>query len=270
MTTHKNQNFFNIITLTVPVAKSKKAGFQSAIVSSIFIDNNQLMIDPDMYGRMHTLGLRHFNLVIINNDIKCYNKIEFGDKILNIYCSLTVHFINESSFFSLKSFEFFFNKNKEKNFEYVFAFQNINWDDVCASFISAGIDISGGSNTKKHLISPIQHRLSLFLMCFFGTKSSFFVSESFHREFKASDKKLIDYSTKKSQDLVIDLARANEIFKSRILAENPINKDPIKNFNEYEELDPTSPAQSQRDKREQKDKNNNKSYADTNADDELN
>ena len=107
-------------------------------------------------------------------------------------------------------------------------------------------------------------------MCFFGTKSSFFVSESFHREFKASDKKLIDYSTKKSQDLVIDLARANEIFKSRILAENPINKDPIKNFNEYEELDPTSPAQSQRDKREQKDKNNNKSYADTNADDELN
>jgi len=261
MTTHQNQNqdqnknFFHLITLTVPVAKSKKAGFQSAIVSSIFINDNKLIIDPDLYSRMHTLGLRHFNLVIINDDIKCYDKREFGDKNLNVYCSLTVHFINANTFFSLKSFEFFFNKNKDKNFEFVFAFQNITWDEICTGFINTGIDISGGSNTKKHLISPVQHRLSLFLMCFFGTKSSSFVNESFHRDFKESDKKLTDYSTKKRQGLIIDLARANEILKSRLLAEGPINRDLIIDFNEDEGSDSTSPAQPQRDKR---DKNNNK------------
>jgi hypothetical protein len=270
MTTH--QNFFHLITLTVPVAKSKKAGFKSAIFSSIFIDDNQLILDPDMYSRMHSLGLRHFNIVIINDAIKCYDKREFGDKILNVYCSLTVHFINANSFFSLKGFELFFNKNKDKNFELVLAFQNIPWDEICVRFISTGIDLSGGSNTKKHLISPVQHRLSLFLMCFFGTKSSSFVNESFHRNFQESDKKLTDYSTKQRQDFVIDLARANEILKSRLLAEGPINRDLIIDLNEDEGSDSTSPEQSQRDKRDKKYKNNNKSTyeSDTSFDDELN
>jgi hypothetical protein len=78
MTTHQiqdqNQNFFHLITLTVPVAKSKKAGFQSAIVSSIYIDGNNFSIDPDFYERMYNLGLRNFSLVIINHDIIGYDK----------------------------------------------------------------------------------------------------------------------------------------------------------------------------------------------------
>lgn len=242
MNTHQNQNFFHLITLTVPVAKSKKAGFQSAIVSSMFIDGNKLIIDPDLYQRMYTLGLRKFSLVIINHDIIGYDKREYGDKILNVYCSLTVHFINANTFFSLKSFDLFFNKNKDKSFEFVFAFQNLPWNEICTNFISTGIDISGGSNTKKHLISSVQHRLSLFLMCFFGTKSSSFVNQSFHRELNENDKKLIDYSTKQRQDFIIDLSRANEILKSRILAEGPINKDKDLIIDWNEGSDSTSPA----------------------------
>jgi len=248
MTTHQNQvqaqnkNFFHLITLTIPVARIKDSGFKSAIASSISINDNKLTIESDFYQRMYSLGLRNFHLVIINDDLIDYKKSVIGDKILNVYCSLTIHYINTDSFFTLKSFEFFFNKNKDKNFEFAFAFQNLHWVDICSRFISTGIDISGGSNTKKHLISPVQHRLSLFLMCIFGSKSTSFVNESFHRDFKESDKKGSDYSTKERQNLIIDLARANEILKSRLLAECPIDFSLIEDLNEDEGSESTSPA----------------------------
>lgn len=39
---------------------------------------------------------------------------------------------------------------------------------ICLNFATMGIGILGGSNTKKHLLSPLQFRLSQFLMCSHG------------------------------------------------------------------------------------------------------
>lgn len=262
MTTHQNQNFFNLVTLTVPVARNKKSGFQSAIASSLSINEHKISIEPEFYERMHILGLRNFNLVIINDDLIGYKKSNIGNNLLNVNCSLTAHYINTDTFFSLKSFDFFFNRNKEKSFEFVFAFQNLPWNEICARFIGTGIDISGGSNTKKHLISPVQHRLSLFLMCIFGSKSTSFINESFHRDFKESEKKGFDNSTKQEQNLIIDFARANEILKSRILAEGPIDFSSIEDLNENEEA--TQKTTSSRDK------NNNKATHNSELNSQIN
>jgi hypothetical protein len=79
-------------------------------------------------------------------------------------------------------------------------------------------------------------------MCFYGTKSSSFINQSFHRDLNENDKNLIDYSTKKRQDFIIDLSRANEILKSRILAEGSINKDKDLIIDWNEGSDSTSPA----------------------------
>jgi hypothetical protein len=79
-------------------------------------------------------------------------------------------------------------------------------------------------------------------MCFYGTKSSSFINQSFHRDLNENDKNLIDYSTKKRQDFIIDLSRANEILNSRILAEGSINKDKDLIIDWNEGSDSTSPA----------------------------
>lgn len=88
------------------------------------------------------------------------------------------------------------------------------------------IDVSGGSNNKKYLLSPLQLRLSLFLSAVYGgSLASSEVKNSFHRERTLETVKGIDYSSKKRKKKIIDLIKSNEIFKDRILNESLLFKD---------------------------------------------
>jgi len=103
-------------------------------------------------------------------------------------------------------------------------------ENLCPFFYyrSGSSKISGGSNTKKYLLSPLQHRLSQFLICVFGAESSSEIITSFHKPINVEDKKDIDYSTKVNQDRIINFAKSNEILKSRLLDENSLPEDFLK------------------------------------------
>lgn len=76
------------------------------------------------------------------------------------------------------------------------------------------IDISGGSNNKKHMLSPHQYRLSQFLTCLYGNKSSSKINESFHSTIKHT--KGLTYSSKFMQNSIINFAESSELLKARL------------------------------------------------------
>nr|YP_025889.1 DNA-dependent RNA polymerase [Moniliophthora perniciosa]AAQ74287.1 DNA-dependent RNA polymerase [Moniliophthora perniciosa] len=168
---------------------------------------------------MFHLKLKRFRIFFITK-IEHINKKEifiapsFPDQ------EILLHFLSRDNFFNLSFFEFIFEKEKQYSFEYIFVFDDMSWHKICARFATASIDISGGSNNKKHLLSPLQSKLSLFLACWQnGANSSMEIVESFHRELTETDKKLFDYTTKSIQDLIIEYVRSNEEYKSKLLAD---------------------------------------------------
>jgi hypothetical protein len=48
----------------------------------------------------------------------------------------------------------------------VFVFNDIKWKDICKAFLQKNIIISGGSSTKRHIVSPIHFKLINVLNCF--------------------------------------------------------------------------------------------------------
>jgi len=95
------------------------------------------------------------------------------------------------------------------------------------------VDISGGSNSKKYLLSPHQFRLSQFLLCLQGTTAVVSVSDSFHKDYKdyeKGDDKTFDYSPKKTQESIIDFTRTHDYLKTRILSDNTEIFNGIKDY----------------------------------------
>src|SRR6202012_2077373 len=134
---------------------------------------------------------------------------------------LEIHTITPQHFFTLDTFNLFFGKEKEKNFECYYIFKDISYHNICTLFASTGIILSGGSNSKKHQLSPLQHRLSMFLICSYPKESYSLINESFHRPIDPQDKKIVDLpkvSDKKVQNVVMDFAKSKDIVMERLLS----------------------------------------------------
>lgn len=91
-----------------------------------------------------------------------------------------------------------------------------------------GLDISSGSNTKKHLFSPNHMRLAQFLMCFLDGNYNKLVADSFHKTAKNSLSKQVNFTHKEfktylgeKKHLLLRLKQEAENFNS-ISSENPI------------------------------------------------
>ena len=63
----------------------------------------------------------------------------------------------------------FINENYKFN-QSIFIFKECKWNDIVANFKLSGLDISGGSQVKRHVISPMDYTLSLFLSQFLNKK----------------------------------------------------------------------------------------------------
>lgn len=100
--------------------------------------------------------------------------------------------------------ESFIEEYSDRNFEIIYIIENLSWKEVCAKFASIYIEISGGSNNKKHLLSSHQFRLSLLSYCLLGIPVLGFIIDSFHKGRDINDKKEINYSTNEVKNYIID------------------------------------------------------------------
>lgn len=105
------------------------------------------------------LSLNQFCLLIstLKKEQRSYTnlKIDIRDG-LNICDNYSTHSLHLYKFISER-----IDLNKS-----VFIFQGCNWSSVLETFYKYGLDVSGGSGVKRHIVNPMDYTISLFLNLF--------------------------------------------------------------------------------------------------------
>ena len=120
-------------------------------------------------SKLSNLNLTDYHLFLIkpeseNQDIENM----FVDPHENITFSIIKHNIFFSEGF-LDTFYTNYYSNWEQNSHYIIIFLDTNWESVIESFSKCNITIQD-VDKYRHIISPMQTRLSIFLFCLFGRK----------------------------------------------------------------------------------------------------
>jgi hypothetical protein len=86
-------------------------------------------------------------------------------------------------------------------------FEKLDYKMIISNFAIFNIMVSGGSNSKKHILSPVQLKLARFILAISDSSGSD-VADSFH--FNATNTKTIDCTNKKTK---IILSKLTDEFK---------------------------------------------------------
>lgn len=229
-------DFFNIITLSVPIFHKKSTGLsttglRTAIASSIIVEAPLSFTESDFLKRMMFLNIRKMTLVVVHDsDGDITPRVMSAKNNESEEFVLTHNFIRNKTFFSHNCFEYYFDSKRKNSAEFIYAFENLNWRKLCLNFATTGIDISGGSNTKKHLLSPLQFRLSQFLICSLGDAAASTTSANFHSPREPRDKKLIEYALTKTHDDIKNLMSNNVNLIDLVCNNNSLTADELDKF----------------------------------------
>jgi len=121
-------------------------------------------------------------------ELKRYSKLD--SNYLNLI------YTTNQFFFSHEFLNYIFSLENTIKTQIIFGFLDLNWDLIVSQFRAVNIEVSGGSNSKKHLFSPNHLKLSQFLLCLLGDQTNEEVVESFHNTSKIHLSKYINYDHK--------------------------------------------------------------------------
>lgn len=229
------ENCYYLFTMSVPIESNTKTGFKSSIVSSIFL--KEFKFDKEKI--LEQMLKMNLNLKFVYISALNKKNIETFES-RHGYSKITCDVVSLKYFFSNDGLGQYFLYSKNDNFEVVFCIKGLDWASICGRFALLFIDISGGSNTKKHMLSPHQFRLSQFLICFYGNDVPSIINESFHRQKTENDKKNLNLSYKKIQNSIIDLVEYSKSASEKQLISS---KKELENKNMDKVTTTSSPAQ---------------------------
>lgn len=111
---------------------------------------------------------------------------------------IVVFSVSYEEFFTKKFLhEAIFAKNKIASSNFIlFCFSDRSWFHLVHSFKECGISVSGGSSSKRHILSSVQLRLSQYLIIIRGIQFNS-VIESFHHFEKINTNPLVDLTNHK-------------------------------------------------------------------------
>nr|QWO71391.1 RNA polymerase [Arthromyces claviformis] len=217
---------FHLFTLSAPTKLNSKNGNQirSCIASTAYVE--ELNIDKDsILTRMVSLNKNKLCIVYIKEDTDLDLKgHEFRVSWDYKGSTLEVFHVSLKYFFSLEGLDFFFSTRKWELIDTVFIVQGLRWDTICAYFGFSMMQISGGSYTKRHLLSPNQIRLTLILICLLGSETYPLIIKSFHN-YKKLNSKNFDYSSKLVESVIMDFAKSNDELRERLLLSTRVSKN---------------------------------------------
>jgi len=176
-------------------------GQNISIISSMFSTNSDLVNINSYTKLVNNLNCSDTkNICIVTVKYECnygyqmYRNIDNTASILNI----TIPFID---FFTERYIDKFLlhindtfydihvkeGTNNQKQGEFkpgyvIYIFEETTWITILAGFRKNGISISGGSPTKRHILSPLQLRLAIFLISLYGEESWRIIWDSFHNK----------------------------------------------------------------------------------------
>lgn len=196
--TNNNQKFYTVIAFTAPKLINDQ---YSCIASSHYLtkDISVSLKSDTMANRLDTLYNNKLKIIIVTDDVDNLKSFLIGNSFSSPY---SVFILPSKHFYTQKFINDAFLNNNDINHS-IFLFKDLDYRDIVANLATFNILVSGGSNSKKHIISPIQLRLSRFIIAlspFIATD----VAESFHFE-RESGKARNNWSSKQAKSLISKL-----------------------------------------------------------------
>jgi hypothetical protein len=222
--TKKNQTFYTIISFSSP--RFIKDSYNIIASSHYFVNGHALPIFSQGFAdKLDIVYDNKLRIIIIGDDVTEIKINKIGNSISNDYIAISYP---EKFFFTEKNIREVYIKNKNIH-QFIFLFKNRDYFGIVANLALFNIIISGGSNTKKHILSPIQLRLSRFLIAFLSITGKSVVN-SFHNKRKEGQAK-VDWTSKTGKLLISELIEKID----KIEEENTNNKSPENTNNESPE-----------------------------------
>ena len=197
--------------------------------------------------RLHIMGFESVVIWNITNDKPYNQEISYGKIEANdgTPCELIIVSITMSQLFENETFsELFLKSSKHRTVNHYLYFNNFSWLEVISMFRKNKIILSGGSNTKRHLLSTTEYRLAQFIACHDGARISN-VSQSFYdegskavRDFYITTRNKIAAGdkTKELKELTFNVNRTNlDLTLPSVPDYNNQKMDSFSSFNETRE-----------------------------------
>jgi hypothetical protein len=193
---NKNENKNNFFIYVAFSSSNLINNLHHIIASSYFKFYTESLDFESIFKRLEFLKARRLIIInVINAD--CKNKFDKYNHDYNT--QFAVYNISHKEFFTKEALNLLLLKNHNNSRFMIFHFENQTWANLLLNFRRFDIIVSGGSNTKRHILSPIQLRLAQFIVCLEGISSSGVV-ESFKLDLKSSTRMGIDLTKKEIKD----------------------------------------------------------------------
>jgi hypothetical protein len=176
MTTNNNE-FLTVLSLSAPRLIN---GSYSIIASSHYLSSSSLTfgIDSNTFAeKLEKVYNGNLKILAVDEVFTKTRMERIGDSFANNFYFLEVP---AELFFSKEGIESILIENKNIH-QYIFIFKDVDYGTIVTRLVLYNVILSGGSNTKKHILSPIQLRLARFLIALLSGGGSD-VANSFHSD----------------------------------------------------------------------------------------
>jgi hypothetical protein len=203
--TNNNKSFYTILSLSKP--RLMKDSSYNIIASSHYLGtfSSPFQIDsPILAKRLNMVFDSSLKIVGVSNEFTKDSYERIGDSISNDFMFFK---ITSESFFTTNNIQNILIENKNIH-QCIFIFKDRDYGDIARNLSLFNIIVSGGSNTKKHILSPIQLRLARFLIAFLPLTGSDVVN-SFH-SYRVGQKVGYDMTTKEVKKEIEEFIRIKD------------------------------------------------------------
>jgi hypothetical protein len=214
---------FNKITKLYSSITSSHSLYKNTHYFSINMDNLDTFdfLNKKLASSLENVYDNSLKLIIVDKEIKINTEYKIGQLFRNNFYRYNLSY---SFFFKEGGIENFFLQNPSIN-QCIYMFKDIEYADIIGNFAVNKIIISGGSNTKKHMLSPIQLRLARFIIATVPL-TGIEIAESFHNDI-LHNKSNQDWTSKEAQEKISNCTDEikNKFMDRKLLNESISSED---------------------------------------------
>jgi DNA-dependent RNA polymerase-like protein len=190
----KIDNLYVVAAISAPSFDNKKK-YYNIFASTYVLDNIGFLSNEIELNRLELILLKNMYIIFVTFDSFEKEELKFHEIYTSNNKTIQVISISHKKLFNegfLK--KLMLNKEIKSNYfqnDIIFIFEGYIWSSIVGFFRWNNFIVSGGSNTKRHMLSPVQLRLSRFLIAF-----QLDVPDTFHSENKLYTRVGLDFTTK--------------------------------------------------------------------------
>ena len=187
--TNNNNEFLTVLSLSAPRLIN---GSYCIIASSHYLRSSSLTfgINSNTFAeKLEKVYNGNLKILAVDEVFTKTRTERIGDSFANNFYFLEVP---AELFFSKEGIESVLIENKNIH-QYIFIFKDVDYGTIVTRLALYNVILTGGSNTKKHILSPIQLRLARFLIALLSGGGSD-VANSFHSD-RVKGRAKVDFTT---------------------------------------------------------------------------